>query len=62
MVGANPTGPIDKIKERPKLSSIWHLQYQLVDGVKKVGNVQFPLDGHVIYILSKEAFSLFYIK
>ena len=62
MVGADPTGPIDKIHERPTFSTLWHLQCQIVDGLLKVGNVQFPLDGQSGYILSKETFDLFLRK
>ena len=62
MVGAKPTGPIDKIHKRPTFSTLWHLQCQIVDVLRKVGNVKFPLDGHAGYILSKEACVLFSIK
>ena len=55
MVGANPTGPIDNIHERPTFSTLWHLQRQLVNGLRKVGKVNFPLDVHSGYILSKYA-------
>ena len=53
MVGAKPTGPIDKIHERPTFSTLWHLQLQLVNGLRKVGNANFPLDGRAGYIFSK---------
>ena len=59
MVGVNPTGPVNKIHERPTFSNIWHLQSELVEGQRKVGNFTFPLDVHAGYILSKEAFALF---
>ena len=62
MVGAKPTGPIDKIHERPTFSTLWHLQRQLVSRLRKVGNVKFPLDGHSGYILLKEAYTLFSSK
>ena len=48
MVGVKPTGPIDKIHERPTFSTLWHLQRQLVDRLRKVGNVKSPLEGHAI--------------
>ena len=53
MVGAKLTSPIDKIHEQPTFSTLWHLQLQLVDGLRKVGNGQFLIDGHAGYILSK---------
>ena len=59
MVGAKPTVPVDKIHKRPTFSTLWHLQLQLFEGLRKVGNVKFPLGGHSGYILSKEAFDLF---
>ena len=62
MVGAKPTGPIDKIHERLISSTLWHIQRHIFNGLHKVGNVKFPLDGHAGYILSKEAFVLFLIK
>ena len=62
MVGADPTGPIDKIHERPTFSSLWYLQRHIVYRIRKVGNIKLPLDGHAGYILSKEAFSLFSSK
>ena len=46
MVGAKPTGPIDNIHECPAFITLWHLQHQLVDGIRKVVNVKSPLDGH----------------
>ena len=62
MVGAKPTGPIDKIHEYPIFNIIWHLQHELVDGIRKLGNAKFPLDGHIGYILLKETFGLFLRK
>ena len=62
MVGAKPTGPIDKIHERPTYSTLCHLQNQLSSNLRKVGNIKYLLDGHAGYILLKEAFSLFYSK
>ena len=53
MVGAKPTGLIDKIHECPTFSTLWHLQHQLVSRLHKVGNFKFPLDGHSGYISSK---------
>ena len=58
MVGAKPTEPIDKTHERPTFSTLWNLQRQLVDRLRKVGNIKFPIDGHVGYMLSKESFAL----
>ena len=46
MVRTKPTGPIDKIHERPTFSTLWHLQLQLVGGLHKVVNFKFPLEGH----------------
>ena len=62
MVGAKPTGPTDKIHERPTFSTVCHLQIQLVDGLRKLVNFKFPLDSHSGCILLKEAFSLFSSK
>ena len=59
MVIAKLTGPIDKIHERPTFSTLCHLQIQIVNDLRKVGNVKFPLDGHAGYTLPKEAFALF---
>ena len=59
MIGANLNGPINKIHERPIFSTLWHLQLQLADGLRRVGNFKLPLDGHSGYIISKEAFDLF---
>ena len=61
-VGAKLTGPIDKIHERPKFSTLWHLKRQLVNGLCKVGNLKFSLEGHASYILSKGAFAIFSSK
>ena len=58
MVGAKPTVPIDKIHEQPTFSNLWHLQLQLVEGLQKLGNIQFLIDSHAGYILSTESFSL----
>ena len=54
MVGAKPTGPIDKIHKRPTFITLCHLQHQFIDGLHKVGNYKSPLDIHAVYILSKE--------
>ena len=62
MVGAKLTGPIDKIHKRPTFSNQWHLQRQLVYGMRKVGNVMSSLYVHTGYILSKEDFALFSSK
>ena len=62
MVGGKLTVPINKIHKRPTFSTLWHFQHQLVDGLRKVGNVKPPLDGQSGYILSKYAFSLFSSK
>ena len=62
MVGAKPTNPIGNIHERPTLITLCHLQCQLINGLRKVGNIKFPLDGHIGYILSKQAFALFLSK
>ena len=59
LVGAKPVGPINNIHERPTFSSLWHLQQQLVEGLRKVTNTAYPNDGHSGYILSKEAFALY---
>ena len=59
MVGANLTGPIDKIHEQPIFSNIWHLQHQFVDSLQKLGTVQFLLDVHTFYIIYKDVFALF---
>ena len=58
MVGAKPTNPIGNIHERPAFITLWHLQCQIVNVLRKLGNVNFPLDSHTGYILSKEAFAL----
>ena len=62
MVGAKPTGPIDKIHERPTFSTIWYLQCQVFNRICKAGNFNSPLDVHSGYILSKGAFALFSSK
>ena len=62
LVGAKPVGPIDPIHERPTFSSLWHLHQQLVEGLRKVTNTAYPNDGHLRYILSKEAFALYSTK
>ena len=62
LVGAKPVGPIDPIHERPTFSSLWHLQQQLVEGLRKVTNTAYQNDGHSGYILSKEAFALYSTK
>ena len=62
MVSAKPTGPIDKIHKHLTFSNLCHLQSQLVDDLRKVGNVKYPLDWHASYILSKEEFNLFSVK
>ena len=62
LVGAKPVGPIDKIHERPTFSSLWDLQKQLVEGLRKVTNTAYPNDGPSVYILSIEAFSLYSTK
>ena len=62
MFDAKLTGPIDKIDGRPTFRTLWHLQRQLIEGPGKVGNFKLPLEGHVGYILSKEAFTLFSSK
>ena len=59
MVGAKLTVPIDKIREHPTFSTLWYPQRQIVNILHKVGNVKYPLQYHVCYILSKEAFNLF---
>ena len=58
MLGAKLTGPINKIHKRPTFSTLWNIQHHIIDGLRKIGNFKLPLDGHVGYILSKEAFSL----
>ena len=58
MVGAKPTGSIKNIHERPNFSTLFHLQRQIVDSLRKVGNVKFFLEIHTGYILSKEALPL----
>ena len=58
LVGAKPVGSIDQIHERPTFSSLWYLQQQLVEGLRKVTNTAYPNDGHSGYILSRYAFSL----
>ena len=62
MFGANLTGPINKIDERLTFSILWHLQIQLVNGLRKIGSVQFPLEIHAGYILLMEDFVLFSSK
>ena len=62
LVGAKPVGPTDPIHECPTFSSLWHLQQQLVEGLRKVTNTAYPNDGHSGYILSKEAFALYSTK
>ena len=62
MVSVKPIGPINKIHRRPKLSTLWHLKCQFIDGIHKVGKDKLSLDVHVGYILSKEAFALFSSK
>ena len=62
LVGAKPVGPIDPIYERPTFSSLWHLQQQLVEDLRKVTNTAYPNDGHSGYILSKEVFALYLTK
>ena len=62
LVGAKPVGTIDPIHERPTFSSLWHLQQQLVEVLRKVTNTAYPNYGHSGYILSKEAFALYSSK
>ena len=62
LVGAKPVGPINPIHERPTFSSLWHLQQQLVEGLRKVTITAYPNDGHSGYILYKEAFALYSTK
>ena len=62
LVGSKPVGPIDGIHERPTFSSLWHLQKQLVEGLRKLTNTAYPNDGHLGYILSREAFALYSTK
>ena len=59
LVGAKPVWPIDPIHERLTFSSLWYLQQQLVEGLRKVTNTSYPNDGHSGYILSKESFALY---
>ena len=59
LVVAKPVGPIDPIHERPTFYSLWHLQKQLVEGLRKVTNTAYPNDGHSGYMLSKEEFALY---
>ena len=59
LVGAKSLGPINTIHDRPTLSSLWHLQQQLVEGLRKVTNTAYPNYGHLDNILSKEAFALY---
>ena len=46
LVGATPMGPIGPIHERPTFSSLWHLQQQLVEVLRKVIKTAYPNDGH----------------
>ena len=62
LVGAKPVGPINPIHERRTISYLWHLQQQLVEGLRKVTNTAYPNDGHSGYILSREAFALYSTK
>ena len=62
LVGAKPVGPIDPIHKRPTFSSLWHLQQQLVEGLRKVTNTAYPNDGQSGYILSREVFALYSTK
>ena len=62
LVSAKPVKPIHPILERPTFSSLWHLQQQLVEGLRKVTNTPYPNDGHLGYILSREAFALYSTK
>ena len=62
MVSVKPTGPIDKIQKRLTFSTLWHLQCRLLNILRKVRNVKFPIGGHSGYILSQEAFTLFLNK
>ena len=62
LVGAKPVGPINPINERPTFSSLWHLQQQFVEGLRKVTNTAYPNNGRSGYILSREAFDLYLIK
>ena len=62
LVGAKPVGPIDPIHGRPTFSYLWHLQQQLVKGLRKVTNTPYPNDGHSGHILSKESFALYSTK
>ena len=62
LVGAKSVGPINPIHERPPFSYLWHLHQQLVEGLRKVTNTDYPNDGHLGYILSKEVFALYSTK
>ena len=62
MVGAKPTIPIDKIHWCSTFSTLWHLQRKIINEIRKLGNVKYPLDGHAGYILLKDAFTLFSSK
>ena len=62
LVGAKSVGPIDQIHERPTFSSLWHLQQQLVEGLRKVTNAAYTNYGHSGYILSRESFALYSTK
>ena len=46
LVGAKLVGPIDPIHERPTFSSLWDLQQQLIEGLRKVTNTDYRNDGH----------------
>ena len=62
LVGAKPVGPINPINECPAFSSRWHLQKQLVEGLRKVTNTAYPNDAHSGYILSREEFAIYSTK
>ena len=70
MISTKLTVPIHNINERLNFSTLWHLQHQLVYGLRKLGNIKFPSGQprqlHPIkrgcYILSNEAFTFFSIK
>ena len=62
LVGAKPVGPINPIHDHPIFSSLWHLQQQLVEGLRKVTNTAYINDGHSRYILSRETFALYSTK
>ena len=49
MVGAKQNSLINNIHECPTLSTLWHLQSEIVGGLCKVGNAKFPLDVHTGY-------------